>query len=128
LFGTVDNGRVQTVGITCARTIGGKDGGSAFFAHLRAAAFAGLRAMKWRSIFDEPRWMDGRPLAACTRRSGTGRICNQESADRFCTERKGYGQAISWTVGPFATSSVGVTGEDCERRSCRMFARITCGF
>ena len=128
LFGTVDDGRVQTVGISCARTVDGAAARSHAYAGVRSAVLWGLRAVKWQRVFDDPSWIDGRPLATCPGRGTTGAKCSQASADRFCQAREGYGGAATYAVGGFSSSTVGVEGEACERRSCRKFARITCSF
>lgn len=127
VFGTLDDGRVQTIGLSCAREIDPRGSERTLYAAARRAAESIPRLFGWQTTYETPHWIDGAQLAACAP-GALDKACTQESADRFCVEAQGYDRATAYRVGRFAKDSVAATGEHCARGACRAFAAITCGF
>ncbi|MCC6921145.1 MAG: hypothetical protein IT548_18275 [Alphaproteobacteria bacterium] len=125
IFGTEDNGRVATIGLSCTGRIDSIRPHSRIYASMRATALETLRALEWSTRIDAPRWLDGTPVAICARgkRDAT---CLQASADRYCADVGGYRRATTYAVGRYVPDAVVPGGQRCERGTCRAFASITC--
>jgi len=126
LIGMADNGRVVSLGVTCARVaVPGPVSRAVDAARAWMAALSPPVAKGKRRIYKGPQWYAGSDVAVC--KDGTGRgYCAQEAADRFCTTMNGAGAATFYVVGGFSQDAVAAGGKRCRSGACRAFQQIVC--
>lgn len=126
LIGTVEDGRIVSLGLLCARTAvpgpvsEAADAARVWLAQLIPARMAGVN-----SVYRAPQWYAGSAVAVCRDGSGRG-YCAQASADRFCMTMRGSGAASFYVVGAYADDAVAAGGKRCPAGVCRAFQSITC--
>lgn len=125
VFGTLDDGRVTTIGLSCARTIGSTHVASRTYMALRDWSQVAGRALGWSRRFEAPRWLDGTELASCVTGQNDS-ACAAKAADAFCTGMPGYAKASHFEIGARSSDAISPDGQRCLSGSCRTFAAITC--
>ncbi len=126
LIGAVENGRIVSLGLICARAVTpGPVSEAAEFASLWLTGLTPQPDEGERRIHHSPRWYAGSDVAVC--RDGSRRFeCAQESADLFCMVMHGSGGASSFEVGAYAQDAIAAGGKRCPAGKCRAFQSITC--
>ncbi|MFT3808477.1 MAG: hypothetical protein QM698_01020 [Micropepsaceae bacterium] len=126
LIGTAEDGRIVSLGLTCAK--------SAVPGVVSLAVGAVTRwlsevapAVKKGSVrvYRAPNWYAGSDVAVCRDGSGRG-PCAQASADRFCVTMTGAGRASFYVVGRVSGDAIAAGGKRCPSGVCRAFQQITC--
>lgn len=126
LIGTAEDGRVVSLGVTCAKS-----------AVPGVVSLAVGAVSRWLSdvvpvakpaamrVYRAPNWYAGFDVAVCRDGSGRG-PCAQASADRFCVTMTGAGRASFYVVGRVSDDAIAAGGKRCPSGVCRAFQQITC--
>ena len=126
LIGAVENGRIVSLGLICARAaVPGPVSEAAGIAALWLAGLTPQADDGARRIHHRPSWYAGSRVAVCRDGSERG-DCAQESADLFCMVMHGEGGAVGYEVGAFAEDAIAAGGKRCPAKACRAFRSITC--
>ncbi len=126
LIGTAEDGRVVSLGVTCAKSavpgvvsvaVGAV---SRWLSEVVPVAKTGAKR-----VYRAPNWYAGSDVAVCRDGSGRG-PCAQASADRFCVTMTGAGRASFYVVGRVSEDAIAAGGKRCPSGVCRAFQQITC--
>lgn len=125
VFGTVEDGKVRTIGLSCERTT--DPIGSLRSIAMTAVRFAEElpRDLRFPKTFADPTGPEGKKVAVCT--SGEDEACVKRSADSFC-KSGGYLIAVSYSVGKPVRNAASPAGDSCGDKRCKAFSEITCDF
>lgn len=125
IFGTLNNGHVESVGVNCAPAV---DRYSAIHAVAAVAARFVERlevALGIPKTIETPKSDKGKQVAtACSSKDGDA--CAQHDAEAFCATA-GYARAAAFELGKKTSIAVRTDGEVCKKGECHAFASITCG-
>ncbi len=126
LIGTVENGRLLSLGISCARSVvpGALSGTITHVKQWLGRVFS-KPASKAGRVYRAPRWYAGAGVAVCRDGSGRG-PCAQASADRYCSVMRETARAVFYVVGPPSDDAIAAGGKRCPAGACRAFQSITC--
>lgn len=126
LIGTVENGRLLSLGLSCARSVTpGAISASIMDVRRWLGGVFAKRSSAAARVYRAPRWYRGSGVAVCRDGSGRG-PCAQASADTFCSVMRGEGTAVSYVVGRFEDDVIAAGGKRCPEGACRAFQSITC--
>lgn len=125
LIGAAEDGRVVSLGLTCARSaVPGMVSLAMEQARLwLASVLPPVRAGHGR-VYRGPSWYAGADVAVCRDGSGRG-PCAQASADRFCATMSAS-RASFYVVGRVSSDAIAAGGKRCPSGVCRAFQQITC--
>lgn len=126
LIGTAENGRVVSLGVSCARAaVSGPVSRLIVEARRWMASVVPPLRKGGRRVYQAPQWYVGADVAVCRDGSGRG-YCAQDSADRFCSTMNGSGGAVFYVVGGFSEDAIAAGGKRCPSGACRAFQKIVC--
>lgn len=127
LIGMAEDGRVVSLGVTCARAaVPGPVSRAMEAARVWLAAVTPPMKRGQRRVYRGPQWYAGSDVAVCRDGSGRG-YCAQETANRFCVTMNGARSASSfYVVGGFSDDAIAAGGKRCRSGACRAFQQITC--
>lgn len=125
LIGAAEDGRVVSLGLTCARSaVPGVVSLAVEQARLwLASVLPAVKAGHGR-VYRGPSWYAGADVAVCRDGSGRG-PCAQASADRFCATMSAS-RASFYVVGRVSNDAIAAGGKRCPSGVCRAFQQITC--
>jgi hypothetical protein len=127
LIGTAEDGRVVSLGVTCARVaVPGPVSRAMEVARVWLAGVMPAVKRGQKRVYKSPEWYAGSDVAVCRDGSGRG-YCAQETANRFCVTMNGARSASSfYVVGGYSGDAIASGGKRCASGACRAFQQINC--